>query len=183
LNSRHVQHGCHRIRDVTRRQRVWRCIYTCASALPCRILEVSLRSALRLIPFTVDAMLKPIAQLIGAYLNGSHGPMGRIQGAVAAISLTFGFFKLCHMGFAVDLFFWRQFIRRGKSLKKYGSWAAVTGATNGIGRAYCDELAKQGTSLGRPLCRAISRLQVPAAGRICFRFVACTSQELAFRDI
>jgi NAD(P)-dependent dehydrogenase (short-subunit alcohol dehydrogenase family) len=37
-------------------------------------------------------------------------------------------------------------MRPAKKLTKYGSWAAVTGATDGIGRAYCDELAKQGVN-------------------------------------
>lgn len=41
-------------------------------------------------------------------------------------------------------FLWRQFLRPAKSLKKYGKWAIVTGATDGIGREYCNFLAKQG---------------------------------------
>lgn len=36
------------------------------------------------------------------------------------------------------------FLRRGKTLRKYGQWAIVTGATDGIGRAYAFELAKKG---------------------------------------
>jgi hypothetical protein len=91
-------------------------------------------------------MLKPIADIIGAYLNGSHGPVGRVQGVLVALSLSLGFLQLCRIGFAVDVFLWRQFLRPAKKLKKYGSWAAVTGATDGIGRAYCDELAKQGVN-------------------------------------
>ena len=37
------------------------------------------------------------------------------------------------------------FLRPGKNLKKFGNWAVVTGATDGIGRAYADALAKKGT--------------------------------------
>jgi hypothetical protein len=103
-------------------------------------------------------MLKPIANIIGAYLAGSHGPVGRVQGVLVALSLSLGLVQLCRIGLAVDLFFWRHFIRPAKKLKKYGSWAAVTGATDGIGRAYCDELAKQGVNCvrGHDLCNARS---------------------------
>lgn len=36
------------------------------------------------------------------------------------------------------------FFREGKKLRKYGEWALVTGATDGIGKAYAFELARQG---------------------------------------
>jgi 17beta-estradiol 17-dehydrogenase / very-long-chain 3-oxoacyl-CoA reductase len=36
------------------------------------------------------------------------------------------------------------YIRPGKNLKRLGQWAVVTGATDGIGRAYADGLAKKG---------------------------------------
>jgi hypothetical protein len=116
-------------------------------------------------------MLKPIAELIATYLNGSYGLAGRAQGAVAALALTLGCFKLCSIGVAVDLFFWRQFIRPAKNLKNYGSWAAVTGATDGIGRAYCDELAKQGVHcrLAAPPSLTILILNASAAERIFLR--------------
>lgn len=39
------------------------------------------------------------------------------------------------------------FLRGSKKLRKYGEWAVVTGATDGIGKAYCFELAKQGMSV------------------------------------
>ncbi|KAL2630475.1 hypothetical protein R1flu_015161 [Riccia fluitans] len=38
---------------------------------------------------------------------------------------------------------WQTFLRPGKKLAKYGSWALVTGATDGIGRACCMQLAKE----------------------------------------
>lgn len=40
-----------------------------------------------------------------------------------------------------------HFLRRGLNLRKYGQWAVVTGATDGIGRAYADALAKQSACL------------------------------------
>lgn len=42
---------------------------------------------------------------------------------------------------------WRQYLRPAKDLSTYGKWAIVTGASGGIGRAYCDYLAKQGALL------------------------------------
>ena len=42
---------------------------------------------------------------------------------------------------------YKVFLRRGKDLKKLGSWAVVTGATDGIGKAYAEALARQGLSI------------------------------------
>lgn len=39
------------------------------------------------------------------------------------------------------------FLRPGKKLTRYGSWACVTGATDGIGKAMAIELAKQGLNI------------------------------------
>jgi 17beta-estradiol 17-dehydrogenase / very-long-chain 3-oxoacyl-CoA reductase len=36
------------------------------------------------------------------------------------------------------------FIRPGKNLKRLGQWAIITGATDGIGKAYAFALAKKG---------------------------------------
>ncbi|KAH8070203.1 3-oxo-behenoyl-CoA reductase [Aureococcus anophagefferens] len=40
--------------------------------------------------------------------------------------------------------FYAHFLRPGKDLTKYGQWAVVTGATDGIGKALCFEFAKKG---------------------------------------
>ena len=115
-------------------------------------------------------MLKALASLIGEYLKGSHGAPGRAQGAVVALALGLGCLKCIRTGLAVDWFFWRQFIRPAKDLKKYGSWAAVTGATDGIGRAYCDELAKQGVHA----CWRSSARKLLAASIVPLQFAAYT---------
>jgi len=42
---------------------------------------------------------------------------------------------------------YKTFLRPGKKLKKLGKWAVITGATDGIGKAYAMALAKQGISI------------------------------------
>ena len=36
------------------------------------------------------------------------------------------------------------FVRPGRNLRRLGEWAAITGATDGIGKAYAEALAKKG---------------------------------------
>lgn len=43
--------------------------------------------------------------------------------------------------------FYKTFLRPAQDLKKHGKWAVITGATDGIGKAYSFVLAKQGMSL------------------------------------
>lgn len=51
--------------------------------------------------------------------------------------------KGCHCLYLAYKFF----LRPGKELKQYGQWAVVTGATDGIGKAYAMELARQGLNV------------------------------------
>jgi hypothetical protein len=67
--------------------------------------------------------------------------VGRVAIAIALIYL---FISLLRAVLGVVNFFFIYFIRPAKNLKFYGSWAVVTGATDGIGKAYCVELAKKG---------------------------------------
>lgn len=42
---------------------------------------------------------------------------------------------------------YKTFLRPGKNLKKFGEWAVITGATDGIGKAYAKALAKKGINI------------------------------------
>jgi len=44
-------------------------------------------------------------------------------------------------------FVWVYFLRPAKNIKKFGQWAVITGATDGIGKAYAHELARRGMSV------------------------------------
>jgi len=55
-------------------------------------------------------------------------------------------FWLCKSGHAFGALY-AFFFRKGMRLSKYGEWAVVTGATDGIGKAYAFELAKKGISV------------------------------------
>jgi len=47
----------------------------------------------------------------------------------------------------VGSFLYAKFVRAGKDLRKYGKWAVVTGATDGIGKAFAEEMARKGMNI------------------------------------
>ncbi|XP_031117105.1 very-long-chain 3-oxoacyl-CoA reductase 1-like [Ipomoea triloba] len=63
------------------------------------------------------------------------------------VLLSLGFLKL--LALSVTLLKWVHvnFLRPGKNLKKYGSWALVTGPTDGIGKGFAFQLARKGLNL------------------------------------
>ncbi|KAJ6355965.1 hypothetical protein OIU78_004149 [Salix suchowensis] len=65
-----------------------------------------------------------------------------------AAASCLGFISLCKQIFSFFRWIWVMFLRPPKNLKKeYGSWAVITGSTDGIGRALAFELASKGLSL------------------------------------
>lgn len=60
-----------------------------------------------------------------------------VIGAIVTSSFIFNFLEEAYA----------RLLRPGKNLKKYGKWAVITGATDGIGKALAFELAKQGLNI------------------------------------
>lgn len=61
--------------------------------------------------------------------------------------LTLGSISLLKFTLSFLTFVYTNFLRPPKNLKKYGSWALVTGPTDGIGKAFAFEFARKGLNL------------------------------------
>ncbi|XP_027336720.1 very-long-chain 3-oxoacyl-CoA reductase 1-like [Abrus precatorius] len=60
---------------------------------------------------------------------------------------TLGLICLCKALIKFLKWVWVMFLRPPKQLKEYGSWAIITGSTDGIGKALAFELASKGLNL------------------------------------
>ncbi|XP_059633607.1 very-long-chain 3-oxoacyl-CoA reductase 1-like [Cornus florida] len=60
---------------------------------------------------------------------------------------TLGLISLCKSIVNIFIWVWVIFLRPPKNLKQYGSWALVTGSTDGIGKSVSFELASKGLNL------------------------------------
>lgn len=60
---------------------------------------------------------------------------------------TVGFISLCKPIISFLRWVWAVFLRPPKNLKDYGSWALITGSTDGIGKALAFEMASKGLNL------------------------------------
>ncbi|KAJ8639572.1 hypothetical protein MRB53_016266 [Persea americana] len=63
------------------------------------------------------------------------------------LAKTIGFIAIFKIPISLIKWVWIAFLRPSKNLKEYGSWALVTGSTDGIGKALACELASKGLHL------------------------------------
>ena len=82
------------------------------------------------------------------------------QVGLVLLVLGLGLFKCAQATSRLLCFLFRHFVRPASKMTKYGKWAIVTGATDGIGREYCDYLAQQGElpAAAQPLLTACTCL-------------------------
>jgi 17beta-estradiol 17-dehydrogenase / very-long-chain 3-oxoacyl-CoA reductase len=98
---------------------------------------------------TVDALHARLQSLLSQ-------PAGT---AITALALALLALSLLRFVAGVLGFIYAYFLRPGRNLKSYGAWAVVTGATDGIGKAYCVELAKKGEARRAILWQSPIRFQ------------------------
>lgn len=71
----------------------------------------------------------------------------KIQPTWVIALFTLGSISLLRFFIAVLNWLYVNFLRPGKNLKKYGSWAVITGPTDGIGKGFAFQLARKGLNL------------------------------------
>lgn len=69
------------------------------------------------------------------------------QPSWVVLLLSLGFLSFFKFSISFLTWVYISFLRPGKNLKKYGSWALVTGPTDGIGKGFAFQLARKGLNL------------------------------------
>ena len=82
------------------------------------------------------------------------------------VLLASALFAIKVVGFVLTVLggVYAHFLRKGKKLRRYGDWAVVTGATDGIGKAYAEALAKQSARRGVALCEVVGLAHATVIG-------------------
>ncbi|KAF5726700.1 very-long-chain 3-oxoacyl-CoA reductase 1-like [Tripterygium wilfordii] len=71
----------------------------------------------------------------------------KAQPSWVLLLFSLGSFSILKFSLAVLKWVYVSFLRPAKNLKKYGSWALVTGPTDGIGKSFAFELGRKGLNL------------------------------------
>ncbi|EGC36363.1 hypothetical protein DICPUDRAFT_31983 [Dictyostelium purpureum] len=66
---------------------------------------------------------------------------------IKSFSLAIGLGVILRFAYYLVMFVFAFTVRTPINIKKYGSWVVVTGATDGIGKAYCHQFAKKGLKI------------------------------------
>jgi 17beta-estradiol 17-dehydrogenase / very-long-chain 3-oxoacyl-CoA reductase len=70
-----------------------------------------------------------------------------LQDLILIAATSLGLLSLCKASIDFLKWVWVMFLRPSKNLKEYGSWAMITGSTDGIGKALAFELGSKGLNL------------------------------------
>ncbi|XP_059447790.1 very-long-chain 3-oxoacyl-CoA reductase 1-like [Corylus avellana] len=70
-----------------------------------------------------------------------------LQDLILIAATSLGLLSLCKASINFLKWVWVMFFRPSKNLKEYGSWAMITGSTDGIGKALAFELGSKGFNL------------------------------------
>ena len=101
--------------------------------------SLKLLSVHSLFPFSTYSLELPILKAKTDSVNKMNATSLMNQ-----LALAVGALILLRLVFRATMSFYRHFLRPARNLKKvYGSWACVTGATDGIGKAIATELARR----------------------------------------
>ncbi|KAH7681518.1 17beta-estradiol 17-dehydrogenase / very-long-chain 3-oxoacyl-CoA reductase protein [Dioscorea alata] len=77
----------------------------------------------------------------------SHLQLLKAQPLWLLLLSFFGLFYILKLSFSFIHWFYLIFLRPAKNLRRYGSWAIVTGCTEGIGKSFAFQLARKGLNL------------------------------------
>jgi len=116
-------------------------------------------------PMETAMLLKSHAEVAASTAHAAIQDLATGEKTWGIVMLALGLVAIAAVKFLLGVisFIYVYFLRPGKNLRAYGEWAVVTGATDGIGKAYSVELAKKGKHC---LCSKLPRpCRLPVACR------------------